>query len=59
MEDPHFTPVNSLSATDTKDGSAGESLQSLEIRFKELDWVMLLRWMVRENFRILLEFEVL
>jgi hypothetical protein len=37
MEDPKFTPVNSLSATETKDGSAGESLQSLEIRVTELD----------------------
>jgi hypothetical protein len=57
MEDPHFNPVNSLSTTDTKDGSAGESLQSLEIRVTELDWNMLLSSMVRENFRILSEFE--
>jgi hypothetical protein len=50
MEDPHFTPVNSLSATDTKDGTAGDYLQSLEIRVTELDWIMLLRSMVKENF---------
>jgi hypothetical protein len=48
MQDLHFTPVNSPSATDTKDGSACESLQSLEIYITALDWIMLLRSVVRE-----------
>jgi hypothetical protein len=59
MEDLHFTPVKSLGATFTKDGSPCESLQSLEIRVTELDWIMLLRSMVRENFKFFSEFEVL
>jgi hypothetical protein len=59
MEDPHFTPVNSFSDTDTKDGSAGDSLQSLEFRVIELDWIMLLRSIVIENFRILSDFQIL
>jgi hypothetical protein len=32
MENFNFTPLNSLTATDTKDESAGEYLQSLEFR---------------------------
>jgi predicted CoA-binding protein len=48
MQDLHFTPVNSPSATDTKDESACESLQSLEICIIALDWIMLLRSVVRE-----------
>jgi hypothetical protein len=59
MEDLHFTPVNTLIATDTKDESAGESLQSLELLVTELALIMLLRSMVTENYRILSEFEVL
>jgi len=43
MQDLHFTPMNSPSATDTKEGSASESLQSLEILITALHWVMLLR----------------
>jgi hypothetical protein len=42
MQDLDFTPVNLSSATDTKDGSACESLQSLEIRITALDWIKLL-----------------
>jgi uncharacterized protein YehS (DUF1456 family) len=59
MEDLNFTPVDSLIATDTKDESAGESLQSLEFRVTELELILLLRSMVRENFRNFSEFEVL
>jgi hypothetical protein len=59
MEDLHFTPVKSLITTDTKDKSADESLQSLEFRVTELELIMLLCSMVRENFRIFSEFEVL
>jgi hypothetical protein len=58
MKDLHFNPVNSLSNTVTKDVSAGDSLQSLKIRVTELELIMLLRSMDRENFRILSEFEV-
>ena len=47
MKDLHFIAVNSLSATDTKDGSACESLQSLEICITALDWIM--RNMVTER----------
>ena len=50
---PSLTPVNSPSATDTKDGTACESLQSLEIRISALDWIMLLRSVLTE--RILTE----
>jgi hypothetical protein len=49
MQDLNFTPMNSLSATDTKNGSTCESLQSLEIRIIALDWIMLLRYMVSET----------
>jgi len=55
MQDLNFTPVKSPSATDIKDGSACESLQSLEMRITALDWFVLLRNMVRE--RSLTEFE--
>jgi len=55
MQDHHFTAVNTPSATDTKDGSACEYLQSLEIHVTALDWIMLLRSMVGE--RILKECE--
>jgi len=48
MQDLHFTPVNSPSATDTNDESTCESLQSLEIRITALDWIMLLLNMVTE-----------
>ena len=41
--------MNSPSATDTKDGSAYESLQSLEIRIIAMDWIVLLCAMVRET----------
>ena len=41
MQDLHFTAVRSPSTTDTKDGSACESLQTLEIRFTALDWDLL------------------
>jgi len=56
MQDLNFTPLKSPSATDINDGSACESLKSLEIRIIALDWIVLLRNMVRE--RILTEFEV-
>ena len=46
MQDFDFTAVNSTSATDTKDGSACESVQSREIRITALDWIMLLRSVV-------------
>ena len=45
----HYTPVNSPSATDTKDGSECESVQSLEFRIIALDWIVLLRNMIREK----------
>jgi len=44
-----FILVNSPSATDTKDGSACESLQSLELHITALDWFMLLRNTVTER----------
>jgi hypothetical protein len=55
MQDLNFTPVYSPTATNIKDGSACESLLSLEIRITALDWFVLLRIMVTE--RILTEFE--
>ena len=41
MRDLHFTPVNSLSAEDTKDGSTCESVQLLEIHITALHWILL------------------
>jgi hypothetical protein len=41
--------VNSPKATDTKNGSACESLQSLEIRIAALHWIVLLRNTVTER----------
>jgi hypothetical protein len=49
MQDFNSTPLNSPSAADTKDGSACESLQSLEIRISALDWIMLLRSVLTEK----------
>ena len=49
MQNLHFTAVNSSNPTDTKDGSAYESLQSLEIHITALDGIMLLRTMVMER----------
>ena len=49
MQHFHFTPVNSPSVTDTKDGSACESLQSLETRISALYWIMLLRSVLTEK----------
>jgi len=43
MQDINFTPVNSPSATDTKDWTACESPQSLELYIIAMDWIMLLR----------------
>jgi hypothetical protein len=55
MQNLDISVVNSPSATDTKDGSAFQILQSFEIRITALDWIMLLREMVTE--RILEECE--
>jgi hypothetical protein len=46
----NFTPVNSPSATHTKDwtSTSSEFLQSLKLQFNALDWFMLLRNMVTE-----------
>jgi hypothetical protein len=41
MRDLDFTPMNSLSAEDKKDGSACESVQSLEIHITALHWILL------------------
>ena len=50
MQDRNFTPVNSPSATDTKDWTACESPQSLELYITALDWIMLLRNIVMERY---------
>jgi hypothetical protein len=55
MQNLDISVVKSPSATDTKDGSAFESLQSLEIRISALNWIMLLLKLVIE--RILTECE--
>jgi hypothetical protein len=49
VQDIAFTPVNAPSSTDTKNGSACESLQSLELHVTALDWIMLLGIMVTER----------
>jgi hypothetical protein len=49
MQDLDFSAVNSPNATDTKNGSACESLQSLEIRITALHWIALLRNTVTER----------
>ena len=41
MQELDFTPVNSPNAKDTKDGSAFESLNALEIFVTALDWMLL------------------
>jgi len=49
MQDVEVTPVNSPIATDKTDGSACESLQSLENHITALDWIVLLCYMVTEG----------
>jgi hypothetical protein len=46
MQNLDISVVNSPSATDIKDGSAFQILQSFEIRITALDWIVLLREMV-------------
>jgi len=41
MPDLDFTPVNSLNAMDTKDGSAFESQNALQFFITALDWILL------------------
>jgi hypothetical protein len=49
MQELDFTAVKSPSAADTNDGSACESLQSLENRITALNWIVLLRNMFTER----------
>jgi len=49
MQDLNLSTVNSPSATDTKDGSACQSLQSLELHITALEWIMLLRNMITQR----------
>ena len=49
LQDFESIPVNAPSSTDTKDGCACESLQSLELHFTALDWIVLMRNMVKER----------
>jgi len=49
MQDLDFIAVNSPSAKDTKDGSACESVASLEIHISTLEWSTLLWNEVRER----------
>ena len=49
MQDFNFAPVHSPSATDTKDWTACESLQSLEFCIRVLDCIILLRNMITER----------
>jgi hypothetical protein len=49
MQDLHFTPVNSPSATGTKDGSTCKSPQSLEIRITALDWIVMRNMVAGKN----------
>jgi len=41
MQELDFTPVNSPNAKDTKDGSAFESQNELEIFITALDWMLM------------------
>jgi len=49
MQDVNFATVNSPSATDIKDGSSCEFLQSFEIRITALDWTVFLHFVVEER----------
>jgi len=49
MQDLNFATVNSPSATDIKDGSACEFLQSFEIRITTLDRIGFLSFVVVER----------
>jgi hypothetical protein len=42
--------VNQSSAADTKDGSACQSVPSLEIRINAVDWIMLVRFCYGKKF---------
>ena len=49
LEDFDFISVNVPCSTDTKDGSACESLKLLEIHITALGWIMLMRNMGTER----------